>query len=141
MKISIVVPVYNEEGSLFELAERVNKTMLSHYGNDWELLLVDDLSTDKSPEIIKELEKEYKNIKGLKNRKKGGQTGCFQTGFDNSKGEITITMDGDLQVFPEDIPFFVEKINDGCDIVNGIREHRKHIFPLRLLSRIYNLLM
>ena len=127
MKTSIVVPIYNEEGNLRELAERVNNTM-KEYGEDWELLLIDDLSTDKSFQIIKELEKKYKNIRALSNKKKGGQTGCFQTGFDNAKGKIIITMDGDLQVLPEDITLFVDKIEEGYDVVNGIREHRKHVF-------------
>lgn len=141
MKVSILVPIYNEEENLRELALRVNKVMQEKYGKDWELLLVDDISTDNSLKIMRELEKKYNNIKALTNKKKGGQTGCFQAGFDYADGDIIITMDGDLQVLPEDLPLFINKIEDGYDVVNGIREHRKHVFLLILLSRIYNLLM
>lgn len=115
--------------------------MAQNYGTDWEFLLVDDVSTDKTAEIIKRTIPDYPNVKYIPLKKRGGQTGCFKAGFDKAKGKIVITMDGDLQVLPEDIPLFVEKMRQGYDVVNGIREHRQHNFGLRLASRIFNLLM
>lgn len=136
--ISIVVPIHNEEAVLPELAERVHNVMV---GEDWELLLVDDKSTDNSHRLMLELAKKYQNIVVLQNERRRGQTGCFRNGFDHAKGDITITMDGDLQVMPEDLPLFINKMEQGYDVVNGIREHRQHVFRFRLLSRFYNLLM
>ena len=141
IKVSILVPICNEEKNLRELIERINSTMNRCCKNNWELLLVDDVSTDNSLTIMKELAKKYKNIKVLQKTKKGGQTGCFKTGFDNAKGDVVITMDGDLQVFPEDLPIFINKMKKGYDIINGIREDRKHRLSLKLLSKVYNLLM
>lgn len=141
VQISIVIPICNEEENLRELTNRVNSVMTKCCKKNWELLLVDDDSSDNSLKVMQELAKKYKNIRALHRTKKGGQTGCFKMGFDNAKGRIIITMDGDLQVLPEDLPLFVDKMKKGYDVVNAIREHRKHIFSLRLLSRIYNLLM
>ncbi|MBU0953706.1 MAG: glycosyltransferase family 2 protein [Nanoarchaeota archaeon] len=141
VKISLISPVHNEENAIKELISRVTNVMQANYGNDWEFILVDDFSTDNSAEIIKDIAKKRGNIRYIKLEKKGGQTGCFKAGFDNAKGDVVITMDADLQVLPEDIPLFMEKMENGYDVVNGIREHRKHLFKLRFVSRIYNLLM
>jgi len=140
-KISVISPVHNEEDVVEELITRVKNVMNKNYKNDWEFILVDDLSTDNSAYTIKRLAKKHRNVKYLKLEKKGGQTGCFKAGFDYARGRFIITMDADLQVLPEDIPLFINKMDKGYDVVNGIREHRQHFFKLRLASRIYNLLM
>jgi glycosyltransferase involved in cell wall biosynthesis len=141
VKITILIPTRNEYGTLQELTSRINRVMSLKYKSDWELLLVDDSSTDKSVEKIKDLQKKYKNLRLLRHDKCKGQTGCFQTGFQNAKGKIIVTMDGDLQVLPEDIPKFLDKMELGYDLVNGIRENRQHPFWMKLASRIYNIFM
>lgn len=141
-KISVMSPIHNEEGNIRELVRRTTGTMRRCCGSDWEFLLVDDLSTDSSYRIMKELAKGNKNLVVLQNKKKSGQTGCFQNAFDNAKGSIIITMDGDLEVFPEDLPLFIDKIlNHDYDVVNAIREQRRHPFFIKLASRIYYVLM
>ncbi|MBN1896581.1 MAG: glycosyltransferase family 2 protein [Candidatus Aenigmarchaeota archaeon] len=141
VKITVVSPVYNESEVLEELTERTTKTLKKALMNDWEFIIVDDASTDSTHVIMNRLVKKNRNLRYIRHEKRGGQTGCFKTGFDNARGDFIITMDGDLQVTPEDIPLFLAKINDGYDVINGIREHRKHDFWLRLISRFYNLLM
>lgn len=140
-KISVITPIKNEQSSVKELTERVIKVMNSNYGSNWEFILVNDASTDNSRAIIEKLLRKYKNLVSFNHKKSRGQTGCFKTGFDNATGDIVITMDGDLQVLPESIPRFVEKVKLGDDVVNGIRENRDHPFLIRLASRIYNVLM
>lgn len=139
--ISILSPIKNEENVLQELVNRVTKVMNKNYGSKWELILVNDASNDNSEKIMKQLLKKNKNLVIFNHEKSRGQTGCFKTGFDNAKGDIIVTIDGDLQLLPEDIPKFIDKVNNGYDVVNAIREHRKHPFWIKLASRIYNILM
>ena len=141
VKFSVISPIKNEEKVIYELIERVTKTMNKNYKNNWEYILVNDASQDKSSILIKDISKKNKNIVLINHKYSKGQTGCFKTGFKHSKGEIIITIDGDLQVQPEDIPSFIEKINNGYDVVNAIRENRFHPFWIKLASRIYNTLM
>ena len=141
VKVSVLSPIYNEEGVIEELVERVTSTMKKCCGDDWEYLLVDDASTDRSVEIMERAAKKNRNLKVIKRKKSGGQTGAFKSGFDNAKGDIVITIDGDLEVSPEDLPLFVEKMNKGYDLVNGIRENNQHPFWVKFASRTYNLLM
>ncbi|MFH1978387.1 MAG: glycosyltransferase family 2 protein [Candidatus Aenigmatarchaeota archaeon] len=140
-KVTVISPVHNEEDVLKELIARTTKTLKKHYKNDWEFIIIDDVSTDKTPEIMKSLAKKNSNISYVRLEKRGGQTGCFKAGFDKANGRIVITIDGDLQLLPEDIPLLVDKMDLGYDLVNAIREHRKHDFGLRFASRIYNILM
>lgn len=141
VKVSVMSPIHNEEENLPELVRRVDKVMREQCGKNWEFLLVDDNSSDKSFEIMKNLSKKYKNVRIFHHENNRGQTGCFKTAFDNARGDYIITMDGDLQVFPEDIPLFIEKMNNGYEFVNAIRENRQHSFWMVLASRIYNTLM
>ena len=141
VKISIISPIRNEEGVVKQLIGRVTKTMKSNFGDDWEYILVDDASTDNTANMVTGLSKHNNKLVLLSHSKSKGQTGCFKTGFDNAKGKIIVTMDGDLQVLPEEIPKFVEKIDRGYDVVNGIRENRSHPFWIKLASRVYNTLM
>ncbi len=140
-KISVISPVHNEEDVIEELISRTTNVMKKHYKNDWEYIIVDDMSTDNTQKIVVSLLRGNSNLRYIRLKKRSGQTGCFKTGFNRSKGDFIITIDGDLQLLPEDIPLFVEKMNSGYDIVNGIREHRRHKLTLRLASRIFNLSM
>ena len=141
VKISVLSPIRNEEDVVEELITRVSKTMRKHYGKNWEFLLIDDASEDRSAEIILGCAEKNKNLVLIRHKSSRGQTGCFRTGFNHAKGDIIVTLDGDLQVMPEDIPPFVSKIEEGFDVVNAIRENRIHPFWIKFASRIYNVLM
>ncbi len=140
IKISLVLPSYNEEKNLTELTRRIHKVMNKNLGKEWEMIVINDNSSDNTLELLKKLSKKYNHLRFTTHYKTRGQTGGFETGFKLAKGEYVLTMDGDLQLLPEDIPLFINKINQGYELVNAIREKRKHSIPLQLISRIYNLL-
>jgi glycosyltransferase involved in cell wall biosynthesis len=142
MKVSIVSPERNEKDCLEELVERVSAVMSAHFrAGDWEYIVVDDASTDGSDELLERLAKKNPNLRPCFHGERRGQTGCFKTGFDAAKGDYAITMDADLQLFPEDLPLFFEKIEQGFELVNAIRVGRKHPLPMKVASRLYNFLM
>jgi glycosyltransferase involved in cell wall biosynthesis len=142
MKLSLVSPERNEKAALDELVSRVNAVMSKRFKqSEWEYIIVDDASTDGSDARLQELSKKYKNLRPVFHRERKGQTGCFQTGFEAAKGDFVITMDADLQVLPEDLPLFFDKIDQGYELINAIRENRQHPFWMRFASRCYNILM
>ena len=137
-KISIVVPVYNEEESLPRLHEKLTEVLFA-MDVPYEIVLVDDGSKDRSFEILKSMAESDSNIKVVKLRKNFGQTPALVAGFDQSRGEIIITMDADLQNDPTDIPRLLEKMDEGYDIVSGWRRDRKDpIIGKALPSKISN---
>jgi glycosyltransferase involved in cell wall biosynthesis len=129
-KISVVVPFYNEEDSVEELHTKLTR-VLQEQGMSYEMIFIDDGSTDGTSAILKKLFARDKSLKVIKLRKNFGQTAALQAGFDHAQGEIIISMDGDLQHDPEDIPIFLEKMKEGYDIVSGWRKKRKDHFLLR----------
>jgi len=142
MKVSIIVPVYNEEqniGLLYKAVEKSAKTM----GIPWELILVDDGSQDNSLEKIRGIVKEHpKHVSAVVLRRNFGQTAAIAAGIDHSEGEIIILLDADLQNDPADIPIMVKKLTEGYDLVSGWRFHRHDKFLTRTLpSRIANSLI
>ena len=142
IKVSLVIPAHNESGTLDELMERITKTMNSCMKKDeWECLIINDTSTDNTGKMLEELKKKHTNLRPFHHKINKGQTGCFDTGFKNARGDIILTLDGDLEVKPEDLPLFIKKMDDGADIVNGIRASRKHTFSIQFASRMYNILM
>ena len=140
IKLSVIIPAYNEEKNLPNLARRIHHVLNKSLGNNWEMIVVNDNSTDKSEEILKTLAKRYSHLRFVTHAKNRGQTGCFETGFKLAKGKYSLTMDGDLQLLPEDIPLFLERVDAGYELVNAIREKRKHTLGIQLVSRVYNLL-
>ena len=142
MKVSIIVPVYNEEdniGLLYEAVEKSAKTM----GIPWELILIDDGSQDSSLKKINSIVKEHpKQVSAVVLRRNFGQTAAIAAGIDHSNGEIIILLDADLQNDPADIPVMVQKLSEGYDLVSGWRFHRQDKFFTRTLpSRIANALI
>ena len=132
-KISIIVPVYNEEENIPILFDEIVKTM-EKFEPNFELIFVNDGSRDQSLEIIKELREKDKRIKYIDFRKNFGQTAALAAGFDFAEGEIMITMDGDLQNDPSDIPALVKELKEkNLDLVNGWRYKRKDPFISRKL--------
>jgi glycosyltransferase involved in cell wall biosynthesis len=136
--ISIVIPVYNEEENLKELYEKLSN-VLRLITENFELIFVDDGSTDNSFNILKGINTEDKKVKVIKFRRNFGQSAALAAGFDYSKGNVIITIDGDLQNDPEDIPQFLKKISNGYDIVSGWRVDRKDpFFTKKLPSKLSN---
>ena len=141
LDLSIVIPIYNEEENLPILYEKL-KAVLDNLGKSYEIIFVNDGSTDRSWEIIKELAEKDPHVVGVNFRKNFGQTAAMSAGFEVAQGDVIITMDGDLQNDPEDIPKLLEELNKGYDIVSGWRKDRKDAFISRTLpSRIANWLI
>jgi len=141
LALSIVVPIYNEEESLPFLVNQLLEVLLP-MGETFELVLVNDGSSDKSEEVIRKISLEVKELVGVLLRKNYGQTAAMAAGFDMSSGEIVVTLDGDLQNDPADIPLLVKKIRDGFDLVSGWRYRRKDAAISRKIpSKIANRLI
>ncbi len=139
--LSVVIPIYNEEENLPILYEKLKK-VLEEINKSYEIILVNDGSTDRSWKIIKELSLKDPHVVGVNFRKNFGQTAAMSAGFETARGEIIITMDGDLQNDPEDIPKLLDVLDQGYDIVSGWRKDRKDAFISRTLpSRIANWLI
>ena len=140
MDISVVVPLYNEEESLPELAEWIKKVMNEHHFS-YEIIMVDDGSKDNSWEVIKKLEQEIPGIKGIKFRRNYGKAAALYCGFDIVKGDVVITMDADLQDSPDEIPELYRMVKeDGYDLVSGWKKKRRDpVLTKNLPSKLYNL--
>ena len=141
VELSIVVPIYNEEESLPFLVNQLLE-VLQPMEETFELVLVNDGSSDNSAEVIRKLSFDIPELVGVLLRKNYGQTAAMAAGFDISSGEIVVTLDGDLQNDPADIPLLVNKIRDGFDLVSGWRYRRQDAAISRKLpSKIANRLI
>ncbi len=120
---SVVIPLYNEEPAIDELYDRLTSTM-ARTGLSYEIIFVDDGSSDRTLELIKNIAEKDPKVVAVELRCNFGQTAALAAGFDTSTGQTIISMDGDLQHCPEEIPEFLEKINQGYDVVSGWRKHR-----------------
>ena len=139
--ISIVVPLYNEQENIRPLHARLTD-VLNGLGQPYELVFVDDGSWDQTPEILDEIYERDSRVRVVRLRKNFGQAAALQAGFDFVQGDIVISMDGDLQHDPEDIPDFLAQMAKGYDIVSGWRVARKDPWLTRRLpSRAANWLM
>jgi glycosyltransferase involved in cell wall biosynthesis len=137
-EISVLIPVYNEEENLKELHTKLINIIPSITEN-YEIIFVDDASTDNSFGILKEINKEDKKVKVVKFRRNFGQSSAISAGFDYSKGDVVITMDGDLQNDPEDIPKLLEKLEkEDYDVVCGWRFDRADSMLKKAFSRMAN---
>jgi glycosyltransferase involved in cell wall biosynthesis len=135
---SVVIPVFNEEPNILPLYNEL-KLVMDGVGKEYEILFVDDGSTDRTYEAIKWINNNDNHVKAVKFRKNFGQTAALSAGFDHANGNIIITMDGDLQNSPNDIPKLLAKMNEGYDVVSGWR-HQRHDpkFSKKLPSRLSN---
>jgi glycosyltransferase involved in cell wall biosynthesis len=140
MTISIVVPLYNEEENVRELHGRL-KEVLEQLGSEYELIFVDDGSSDRTLPLLQEIQSGDDRVVVLSLRRNFGQTAAFAAGFDYARGDVIVTMDGDLQNDPKDIPRLIDMIREN-DIVSGWRRNRKDpFFSRRLPSLIANRLI
>lgn len=140
MMYSIVVPFHNEEDNLPELYRRLTRVM-KNLGDGYELVFVDDGSSDHTHQLLREICQQDPRVVGVRLRRNFGQTAALAAGFNQAIGEIIIAMDGDLQHQPEDIPRFIGKLNEGFDVVSGWRQNRQDGFLRTFPSRIANRLM
>jgi glycosyltransferase involved in cell wall biosynthesis len=134
MTLSVVIPLYNEEENIQLLHERLRKA-LDPLAQEYEILFVDDGSTDRSLSLLEKIQADDKRVIVLSLRRNFGQTAAFAAGFDFARGDVVVTMDGDLQNDPTDIPKLLEMIKDN-DLVSGWRKKRKDPFFTRRFPSI-----
>lgn len=128
--VSVVIPLYNEEENVEPLYSSL-KEVLESLGQEYEIIVVDDGSTDGSFEALKALHVDDPLLKVVRLRRNFGQSAAFAAGFDSAGGEMIVTLDADLQFDPADIPKLLDKLSEGYDIVSGWRVHRKESFLTR----------
>jgi len=139
--LSIVIPIHNEEPSILPLYDRLT-AVLERLKRPYEVLFVDDASSDRSFELLANLVETDAHLTVIRLRRNFGQTAALSAGFHQAQGEIVIAMDGDLQHAPEDIPALLEKVEQGYEIASGWRQHRVDNALLRKIpSRIANWMM
>jgi glycosyltransferase involved in cell wall biosynthesis len=136
VRISVVVPVYNEEDSLPVLHAEISAALLAMGNPPAEILFVDDRSRDGSLGVMLGLRRADARVKVIQFRKNFGQTAALAAGFEEARGDVVVTLDGDLQNDPADIPRLVEKIDEGYDIAAGWRRRRQDKLFLRRLPSI-----
>lgn len=141
MKLSIILPVYNEEESIEKLYQELKAVLDGFVPSDYEIIVANDGSNDGSYEILKNIGKNNSNFKVINFRRNYGQTAAIAAGIDFSQGDILIPMDADLQNDPADIPKFLEKLNQGFDVVSGWRKNRKDSLLRSFASRMANFLI
>jgi glycosyltransferase involved in cell wall biosynthesis len=134
-ELSIVIPVRNESPNIKPLYDELTQTM-GHYGRSYEILIIDDGSTDDSFEQLSALQARDPRLRVIRFRRNFGQTAAFAAGFAHARGRLVVTSDGDLQNDPRDIPAMVALIDQGHDIVCGWRKDRKDAFVNRRLPSI-----
>lgn len=141
MNLSIIIPIKNEEENINELYRQL-KNVLAGLVMDYEIIIIDDGSTDNSYQIIKEIAQRDNSFKIISFRKNFGQTAAMSAGIDMAQGSIIIPLDGDLQNDPADIPHLLNGITEGFDIVSGWRKNRKDgLITRRIPSLIANYLI
>lgn len=136
-ELSIIIPLYNEASSLKELHQKITAT-LKNINKSYEIIFIDDGSSDKSFEILKELYSRSETIKIYQFRKNYGKSAALAHGFSKARGDVIITMDADLQDDPGEIPSLINKLNEGYDLVSGWKKKRYDPFVKKYTSRIFN---
>ncbi|PID58415.1 MAG: glycosyltransferase [Ignavibacteriae bacterium] len=136
-KVSVLVPLFNEEDSLNTLTKLINE-VFENISSGYELLFVDDGSTDDSLKKIKELAKTNNRINYISFRKNYGKSAALNVGFKNVSGDVVITMDADLQDDPEEIPNLLDEMQKGYDLVSGWKKQRHDPFIKKYSSRFFN---
>lgn len=136
IKYSVIIPLKNEESNVIDLITELESVMKS-IGMPWEVICIDDGSTDKTLPMLIELTKKNPHLRIIAFNKNYGQSSAFHAGFTAARGEYIITMDGDRQNDPADIPKLISLIHD-CDLVCGIRKKRKDPLSKRIISKIAN---
>ncbi len=135
MKISFVIPVYDEKETLRSLVEAITRHAAPHA---FRILFIDDGSTDGSAEVLRALHAEHDSVEVLRFRRNFGKSAALAAGFSRADGDVVFTMDADLQDDPKEIPRFLAKLEDGFDVVTGWKEVRNDPWHKTIPSRVYN---
>ncbi|HKG22557.1 MAG TPA: glycosyltransferase family 2 protein [Blastocatellia bacterium] len=135
--ISVVIPLLDESDSLEELHARLS-SVLANLATRYELIFIDDGSTDDSIEVLKELRARDKAVKYIRFRRNFGKSAALAAGFSAARYDIIVTMDADLQDLPDQLPLLLGKLEEGNDLVSGWRFYRKDRLTKRMASRLYN---
>ncbi len=135
--LSIVIPLYNEEESLKELHQQL-RSALGKMNVRYEILFVDDGSTDKSFQVLRDLKRADKHVKVVRFRRNYGKSAALSVGFEKAQGNIVVTLDADLQDDPAEIPLLKMKIDEGFDLVSGWKKKRKDPISKTIPSRFFN---
>ena len=136
-KISLVIPLYNEEESVIPLSHEIRKSM-SRLNTNYEVLLIDDGSNDSSLQKLKEITKTDNRFKFLSFRKNYGKSAALQVGFKAASGDVVVTMDADLQDDPQEIPNLLKKLEEGYDLCSGWKKKRQDPFIKKISSKFFN---
>jgi glycosyltransferase involved in cell wall biosynthesis len=138
MDISVVIPLFNEDESLPELHAWIDRVMKNN-GFTYEVIFVNDGSTDHSWEVIEGLQRDHENVKGIKFRRNYGKSPALYCGFDRAQGNVVITMDADLQDSPDEIPELYRMImKDGYDLVSGYKQKRYDPLSKTIPTKLFN---
>jgi glycosyltransferase involved in cell wall biosynthesis len=137
IKLSVVVPLYNEEESILELHSQLSEA-LCRVEKPVEILFVDDGSTDRSFEILAQIHEKDPNVRVLQFRRNYGKSAALAMGFNQARGEIIVTLDADLQDDPKEIPNLLKKLDEGYDLVSGWKKKRRDPFVKRVSSKFFN---
>ena len=138
MDISVIIPLFNEEESLPELYAWIERVMKAH-GYSFEVIFVNDGSTDTSWEVIERLATESENVKGIKFRRNYGKSPALYCGFEQAQGDVVITMDADLQDSPDEIPALYKMIKEeGYDLVSGYKQKRYDPLSKTIPTKLFN---
>jgi glycosyltransferase involved in cell wall biosynthesis len=141
ISLSIVIPIHNEEPAILPLYDRLT-TVMERLRRSYEIIFVDDASTDRSFDLLANLVETDPHLKVLRLRRNFGQTPALAAGFDEASGDVVVSLDGDLQHDPDDIPLLLEKIDEGYDIASGWRKQRvDNAITRKIPSRIANWMM
>jgi glycosyltransferase involved in cell wall biosynthesis len=137
--ISVIVPALNEAQALPELIRRLDK-VLRVLARPYEIIVIDDGSTDATPMILRELAAQYPGMQGIRFRRNYGKAAALSEGFSRAQGDFLITIDGDLQDVPEEIPRFIDVLAHDADVVCGWKQDRQDSWTRVLSSRLFNLM-
>jgi len=135
--LSIVIPVINEEGNLTELHQRLTSS-LTRIDLPYEVIFIDDGSSDGTWSLIRKLHQSDEHVNGLRHRRNFGKAQALSNGFAAARGDVVITMDGDLQDDPDELPRFLDELNRGYDLVSGWKQNRQDPLGKTAPSRIFN---
>ncbi|MFN8396933.1 MAG: glycosyltransferase family 2 protein [Bacteroidia bacterium] len=138
MDISVVVPLYNEDESLPELESEIRQVMEAN-GYDYEIIMINDGSTDRSWEVLNEIRARNPRVKGVRFQRNYGKSAALHVGFQKAQGDVVITMDADLQDRPQHIPEFYRMVKEeGYDVVSGWKQKRKDPITKTIPTKLYN---
>ncbi len=135
--VSVIIPLLNEEESLRDLHEQL-KTVMSRIGGNYELIFVDDGSTDNSFKVLRELRQRNNRVKAIRFRRNYGKSAALAVGFQKAQGDFVITMDADLQDDPAEIPNLIRELKGGLDVVSGWKKRRKDPLGKTIPSKFFN---